>query len=107
MCYQTNLKNGLGDTMDYIIALSQLILFAVFVFTLKCELSKNYSDSVVFVSIRTFIMCSSAITFFMLFEHKYQNVAFLALVFIPVISGLLYTTLEKISPTIFKYQKGI
>lgn len=93
--------------MENIITFSQMILFVLFLFTLKCELSKLCSDSFVFVSIRTFIMCTSAIAFFMLFENKYHNFTFLAVVFIPIVSGLLYTALETLSPSMLKYQKGV
>lgn len=84
--------------MEYIIAFSQLILFVIFFFTLKCELSKEHSDSFIFVSVRAFIMCASAIAFFLLFEKTYHNITFLSTVFVPTLSGILYITLELISP---------
>ena len=86
------------NLMEYIIAFSQLILFVIFFFTLKCELSKEHSDSFVFVSVRAFIMCASAIAFFLLFEKTYHNITFLSVVFVPTLSGILYITLELISP---------
>ena len=84
--------------MEYIIAFSQLILFVIFFFTLKCEMSKHCSDSFLFVSVRAFIMCASAIAFFLLFEKTYHNITFLSIVFVPTLSGILYITLELISP---------
>ena len=91
--------------MEYIIAFSQLVLFTLFLFTLKCELSKRYSDSIVFVSLRTFIMCASAIAFFLLFEKTYHNITFLSVVFVPTLSGILYITLEIMSPSKVKCKK--
>ena len=93
--------------MEYIIAFSQLVLFTLFLFTLKCELSKRYSDSIVFVSLRTFIMCASAIIFFMLFESKYHNLLSLTLLLVPTLLGTVYTILETLSTNKIKYQKGI
>ena len=52
--------------MDFVIAFSQLFLAVIFMFTLKCELSKECSDSIPYVCIRAFIMCSSAIAFFLI-----------------------------------------
>ena len=91
--------------MEYIIAFSQLVLFVIFFFTLKCELSKEYSDSFLFVSVRAFIMCASAIVFFLLFEKTYHNIAFLSVVFVPTLSGILYITLELVSPSKMKCKK--
>jgi len=91
--------------MEYIIAFSQLILFVIFFFTLKCELSKEYSDSFIFVSVRAFIMCASAIAFFLLFEKTYHNITFLSVVFVPILSGILYITLELMSPSKMKCKK--
>ena len=48
--------------MDFVIAFSQLLLAVIFMLTLKCELSKECSDSILYVCIRTFIMCSSVIS---------------------------------------------
>ena len=93
------------NLMEYIIAFSQLILFVIFFFTLKCELSKQYSDSFVFVSVRAFIMCASAIAFFLLFEKTYHNIAFLSVVFVPTLSGILYITLELMSSSKMKCKK--
>jgi hypothetical protein len=93
------------NLMEYIIAFSQLILFVIFFFTLKCELSKQYSDSFIFVSVRTLIMCSSAIAFFLLFEKTYHNIIFLSTVFVPILSGILYITLELISPSSTRCKK--
>lgn len=95
------------NLMEYIIAFSQLILFVIFFFTLKCELSKEYSDSFIFVSVRTLIMCSSAIAFFLLFESKYHNLISLALVFFPIVVCSLYATLATMSTNKIEYQKGI
>lgn len=80
--------------MDFVIAFSQLLLAVVFLFTLKCELSKECSDSILYVCIRTFIMCSSAISFFLLFEPKYHNLSFIIIVFIPIVVGILYSKVE-------------
>ena len=91
--------------MQYFIILSQLILLAIFTFTFRCELSKEYSDSFVFVSVRAFIMCASAIAFFLLFEKTYHNITFLSVVFVPTLSGILYITLEIMSPSKVKYKK--
>ena len=91
--------------MEYIITFSQLVLFVIFFFTLKCGLSKQYSDSFIFVSVRTLIMCSSAIAFFLLFEKTYHNIIFLSVVFVPTLSGILYITLEVISPSKMKCKK--
>ena len=93
------------NLMEYIIAFSQLILFVIFFFTLKCELSKEHSDSFIFVSVRAFIMCASAITFFLLFEKTYHNITFLSVVFVPTLSGILYITLELMSPSKVKCKK--
>ena len=91
--------------MQYFIILSQLILLAIFAFTFKCEMSKHCSDSFIFVSIRAFIMCLSAIAFFLLFEKTYHNIAFLSTVFVPILSGILYITLELISPSSTRCKK--
>ena len=91
--------------MEYIIAFSQLILFVIFFFTLKCEMSKHCSNSFLFVSVRAFIMCASAIAFFLLFEKTYLNINFLSVVFVPTLSGILYITLEVISPSNTKCKK--
>ena len=80
--------------MDFVIAFSQLLLAVIFMFTLKCELSKECSDSILYVCIRTFIMCSSAISFFLLFEPKYHNLSFIIIVFIPIFVGILYSKTE-------------
>ena len=93
------------NLMEYIIAFSQLILFVIFFFTLKCELSKEHSDSFIFVSARAFIMCASAIAFFLLFEKTYHNITFLSVVFVPTLSGILYITLELMSPSKVKCKK--
>ena len=42
--------------MDFVIAFSQLLLAVIFMFTLKCELSKECSDSILYVCIRTFFL---------------------------------------------------
>ena len=68
-------------------------------------MSKHCSDSFVFVSVRTFIMCASAIAFFLLFEKDYHNITFLTVVFVPILSGILYITLEVMSPSKVKYKK--
>ena len=91
--------------MQYFIILSQLILLVIFAFTFKCEMSKHCSDSFVFVSVRTFIMCVSAIAFFLLFEKTYHNITFLTVVFVPILSGSLYITLEVMSPSKVKCEK--
>ena len=91
--------------MEYIIAFSQFILFVIFFFTLKCELSKQYSDSFIFVFVRTLIMCSSAIAFFLLFEKTYHNIIFLSVVSVPTLSGILYITLELMSTSKVKCKK--
>ena len=91
--------------MEYIIAFSQLILFVIFFFTLKCELSKEYSDSFMLVSVRAFIMCASAIAFFLLFEKTYHNITFLSVLSVPILSGILYITLEIMSPSKVKCKK--
>ena len=80
--------------MDFIIAFSQIILAIIFLFTLRCEVSKDCSDSVLYVCIRTFIMCSSAITFFLLFEPKYHNISFFILAVIPIVVGIIYSRIE-------------
>ena len=80
--------------MDFVIAFSQLLLAVIFMFTLKCELSKECSDSILYVCIRTFIMCSSAISFFLLFEPKYHNLSFIIIAFIPIVVGILYSKAE-------------
>ena len=80
--------------MDFVIAFSQLFLAVIFMFTLKCELSKECSDSILYVCARTFIMCSSAISFFLLFETEYRNLSFIIIVFIPIIVGILYSKTE-------------
>ena len=77
--------------MDFVIAFSQLILVVIFLFTLKCELSKKCSDSILYVCIRTFIMCSSTISFFLLFETEYHNLSFIIIVSIPIVVGILYS----------------
>ena len=91
--------------MQYFIILSQLILLAIFTFTLRCEMSKHCSDSFVFVSVRAFIMCASAIAFFLLFEKTYHNITFLSVVFVPTLSGILYITLGIMSPSKVKCKK--
>ena len=91
--------------MQYFIILSQLILLSIFTFTFKCEMSKHCSDSFVFVSVRTFIMCVSAIAFFLLFEKAYHNITFLSIVFVPILSGTLYITLELMSSSKVKCKK--
>lgn len=91
--------------MQYFIILSQLILLAIFTFTLRCEMSKHCSDSFVFVSVRAFIMCASVIAFFLLFEKTYHNITFLSVVFVPTLSGILYITLELMSPSKMKCKK--
>lgn len=80
--------------MDFVIAFSQLLLALIFLFTLKCELSKKCSDSILYVCIRTFIMCSSAISFFLLFEPKYHNLSFIVIALIPIVVGMLYGKIE-------------
>ena len=91
--------------MDYFITLSQIILLTIFAFTFRCEMSKYCSDSFVFVSVRAFIMCASAIAFFLLFEKTYHNITFLSIVFVPTLSGILYITLELMSPSKVKCKK--
>ena len=91
--------------MQYFIILSQLILLTIFAFTFRCEMSKYCSDSFVFVSVRAFIMCASAIAFFLLFEKTYHNITFLSVVFVPTLSGILYITLEIMSPSKVKCKK--
>ena len=91
--------------MDYFIIISQLTLLTIFTFTLRCEMSKHCSDSFVFVSVRAFIMCASAIAFFLLFEKTYHNITFLSVVFVPTLSGILYITLEIMSPSKVKCKK--
>ena len=95
----------MGDNMDYFITLSQLILLTIFTFTFRCEMSKYCSDSFVFVSVRAFIMCASAIAFFLLFEKTYHNITFLSVVFVPTLSGILYITLELMPPSKMKCKK--
>ena len=85
--------------MQYFIILSQLILLAIFASTFKCEMSKHCSDSFIFVSIRAFIMCVTAIAFFLLFEKSYHNITFLSIVFVPTLSGIIYITLEVVLPS--------
>ena len=80
--------------MDFVIAFSQLLLAVIFMFTLKCELSKECSDSIPYVCIRTFIMCSSSISFFLLFEPKYHNISFFIIATIPIVSGIIYSRIE-------------
>ena len=80
--------------MDFVIAFSQLLLAVIFMFTLKCELSKECSDSILYVCIRTFIMCSSAISFFLLFEPKYHNISFFIIAAIPIVVGIIYSRIE-------------
>ena len=91
--------------MQYFIIFSQLILLVIFVFTFRCELSKYCSDSFLFVSVRAFIMCASAIVFFLLFEKTYHNITFLSVVFVPTLSGILYITLELMSSSKMKCKK--
>ena len=79
------------DIMDFIIAFSQIILAMIFLFTLRCEVSKDCSDSIPYVCIRTFIMCSSAISFFLLFEPKYHNISFFIIAIIPIVIGVIYS----------------
>ena len=80
--------------MDFVIAFSQLFLALIFMFTLKCELSKKCSDSILYVCIRTFIMCSSTISFFLLFETEYHNLSFIVIAFIPIVVGIFYFKTE-------------
>ena len=81
--------------MDFVIAFSQLLLAVIFLFTLKCELSKECSDSILYVCIRTFIMCSSAISFFLLFETEYHNLSFIIIIVsIPIVVGMLYGKID-------------
>ena len=68
-------------------------------------MSKYCSDSFIFVSVRTLIMCSSAIAFFLLFEKTYHNIIFLSVMSVPTLSGILYITLEVISPSNTKCKK--
>ena len=68
-------------------------------------MSKYCSDSFVFVSVRAFIMCASAIAFFLLFEKTYHNITFISVVFVPILSGILYITLELMSPSKMKCKK--
>lgn len=70
-------------------------------------MSKHCSDSFVFVFVRAFIMCVSAIAFFLLFEKNYHNITFLAVIFIPFLSGILYAVLETLSVSTFMRQKEI
>ena len=83
-----------GDIMDFIIAFSQIILAMIFLFTLRCEVSKDCSDSIPYVCIRTFIMCSSAISFFLLFEPKYHNISFFIVTTVPIVVGIIYSRIE-------------
>lgn len=83
-----------GDIMDFIIAFYQIVLALIFLFTLRCEVSKYCSDSFLYVCIRTFIMCSSAISFFLLFEPKYHNISFFIIFIIPIVSGVIYSRIE-------------
>jgi len=80
--------------MGFIIAFYQIVLAIIFLFTLRCEVSKHCSDSILYVCIRTFIMCSSAISFFLLFEPKYHNISFFIMAIIPIVSGLIYSRVE-------------
>ena len=80
--------------MDFVITFSQLLLAVIFMFTLKCELSKECSDSILYVCVRTFIMCSSAISFFLLFEPKYHNISFILVAFITIVVGIFYSKIE-------------
>ena len=80
--------------MDFIIAFSQMVLAIIFLFTLRCEVSKDCSDSIPYVCIRAFIMCSSAIAFFLLFEPKYHNISFFILAIIPIVVGIIYSRIE-------------
>jgi len=50
-------------------------------------------------------MCASAIAFFLLFEKTYHNITFLSVVSIPTLSGMLYITLELISPSSTRCKK--
>ena len=50
-------------------------------------------------------MCVSAIAFFLLFEKTYHNITFLSVVFVPTLSGILYITLEIISPSSTRCKK--
>ena len=68
-------------------------------------MSKYCSDSFVFVSVRAFIMCASAIAFFLLFEKTYHNITFLSVIFVPSLSGILYITLELMSSSKVKCKK--
>ena len=89
--------------MDFVIALSQLLLAVIFLFTLKCELSKECSDSILYVCVRTFIMCSSAISFFLLFEPKYHNISFILVAFITIVVGIFYSKIEICKFNILKH----
>ena len=51
-------------------------------------------------------MCVSAIAFFLLFEKSYHNITFLSVVFVPILSGALYITLEIMSPSKVERKKG-
>ena len=68
-------------------------------------MSKYCSDSFVFVSVRAFIMCASAIAFFLLSDETYHNITFLSVVFVPTLSGVLYITLELMSSSKMKCKK--
>ena len=68
-------------------------------------MSKYCSDSFLFVSVRAFIMCASAIAFFLLFEKTYHNITFLSVVSVPTLSGILYIVLELMSPSKMKRKK--
>lgn len=84
--------------MGYIIAFSQLLLFIVFIITLKCELSKNYTDSVLAVSARTLIMCLSSILFFILNEYSQPPNIWLTVVSVPLLLIAAYIVLYKVLP---------
>ena len=50
-------------------------------------------------------MCVTAIAFFLLFEKAYHNITFLSIVFVPILSGILYITLELMSSSKVKCKK--
>jgi hypothetical protein len=85
--------------MQYFIILSQLILLIIFLLTLKCEVSKHCSDSWIFVSIRTLIMCVTSIVFCLLFESNHLSVTSVSLGIIATVVGAFYVLLETIYPS--------
>ena len=80
--------------MYFIIAFYQIVLAIIFLFALRCEISKDCSDSIPYVCIRAFIMCSSAISFFLLFEPKYHNISFFTISTISIVVGVIYSRIE-------------